>query len=115
MQLLPLIEARFIAARKFREVFHCRTAEQNATLDANSWILHSFTYDGITIETEDLIDLQSDFGMKALFKETPYVEFWVYHLPKYRSTVEKVIFVLIQITTTYLWNSVFSCLKIKSC
>ena len=47
------------------------TADQIVTLDANSWILHSFTYDGITTATKDLIDLQSDFGMKALFKETP--------------------------------------------
>ena len=46
------------------------TAEQNAILDANSWILQPFHLDSIT-ETKDLIDLQSDFGMKALFKETP--------------------------------------------
>ena len=38
------------------------------------------TYDSITTETEDLIDLQSDFGMKALFKEEPYTEFWMYLL-----------------------------------
>ena len=50
-------------------------AEQNSTLDANSWMLHPFTYDSITTKIEDLIDLQSDFGMKALFKETPYTEF----------------------------------------
>ena len=46
------------------------SAKENATLDAYSWILHPFTYDSIITETKDLIDLQSDFGMKALFKET---------------------------------------------
>ena len=38
------------------------------------------TYDSITTETKDLIDLQSDFDMKALFKEAPYTEFWVHLL-----------------------------------
>ena len=38
------------------------------------------TYDSIITETEDLIDLQSDFGMKALFKEAPYTEVWVHLL-----------------------------------
>ena len=38
MQLLPLIEANL---KLLRENFEkCFTAEQNATLDANSWILH---------------------------------------------------------------------------
>ena len=66
MQLLPLIEAHFKSLQEnFGKYF---TAEQNARLDANSWILHPFTYDSITTETEDLFDLQSDFGVKALFK-----------------------------------------------
>ena len=39
-------------------------------------MIYSFTYDSITTETEHLIDLQSNFGMKALFKETPCTEFW---------------------------------------
>ena len=65
MQLLPLIEAHFKLLQINFETYF--TAEQNATLDANSWILHPFTYDSITTKTEDLIDLQSDFGMKALF------------------------------------------------
>ena len=41
-------------------------------------MLHPFSYDSIT--TKDLIDLQSDFGMKALFNETPYIKFWVHLL-----------------------------------
>ena len=53
---------------KFGKYF---TAEQNATLDANSWILHPFTYDSTSTETKNLIDRRSDFGMKALFQETP--------------------------------------------
>ena len=44
------------------------TAEQNATLDANSYTLHLFTYHSITTKTKDLIDPQSDFGKKALSK-----------------------------------------------
>ena len=73
MQLLSLIEARLKLLQENFEKYV--TAEQNATLDANSWILHSFTYDGITTETKNLIYLQSDFDIRALFKETPYVEF----------------------------------------
>ena len=115
MQLLPLIEAHLkLLEENFEKYF---TAEQNATYEANSWILHPFTYDSITSETEDLIDLQSDFGMKALFKETPYTEFWVHllNVPKYRSIAKKAISVLIQMPTTYLCESGFSCLcEIKS-
>ena len=49
MQLLPLIEAHLkLLQENFEKYF---TAEQNATLDAKSWILHSFTYDSITTET----------------------------------------------------------------
>ena len=55
MQMLPLNEAHLkLLLKNFDKYF---TAEQNATLDANSWILHPFTYDNITTETEDLIDL----------------------------------------------------------
>ena len=32
--------------------------------------LHSFTYDSITTEAEDLTDLQSHIGMKALEKHS---------------------------------------------
>ena len=70
MQLLPLIEAHLkLLQENFEKYF---TAKRNATLDANFWILPPFTYDSITTETKDLIDLQLDFGMKTLFKETPY-------------------------------------------
>ena len=50
-------------------------------------MLHPFTYDSITTETEDLLDLKSDFMMKALFKETPYTEFRekLLNVPEYRS------------------------------
>ena len=41
MQLLPLIEARLKSLRKNYERHF--TAKRNATLDANSWILHPFT------------------------------------------------------------------------
>ena len=60
-------------------------------------MLHPCTYDSITTETEDLIDLQSDFGMKALSKETPYTEFWVHQLnvAEYESIAKKAISVLI--------------------
>ena len=61
MQLLPFIKAHLkLLQENFEKYF---TAEQNAALDANSWILNPF-------KTKDLIDLQSDFGIKALFKET---------------------------------------------
>ena len=110
-QLLPLIHAHLnLLQENFEKYFN---AEQNATLNASSWILQPFIYDGI----EDLIDLQSDFGMKALFKETPYTEFWVHllNVPEYRSIAEKAISVLIQMPTTYLCESGFSCLcEIKS-
>ena len=88
------------------------TAEQNDILNANSWILQSFTTDSPTIETKDLIDLSSDFGMKVLFKETPYTEFWVHllNVPEYRSMAEKVISILIQMPMMYLCKSSFSCL-----
>ena len=115
MQLLPRIEAHLkLLEENFEKYF---TAEQNATCEANSWILHPFTYDSITTEIEDLIDLQSDYGMKALFKETPYTEFWVHllNVPEYRSIAKKAISVLIQMPTTYLCESGFSCLcEIKS-
>ena len=67
MQLLPLIEALPLLQKNFEKYF---TAKQNATLGANSWILHPFFYDSITTETKDLIDFPSNFSMKALFKET---------------------------------------------
>ena len=101
-QLLPLIEAHFkLLQENFEKYF---IAEQNATLDANSGILHSFTYDRITTETTDLIDLPTDFAMKGLFKETPYTEFRVHLLiaPEYRSIAKKAISVLIQMLTMYL-------------
>ena len=110
MQLLPLIEAHLkLLQENFEKYF---TAEQNASFDVNSWILQPFTYDSITTETEDLIDLQSDFGMKALFKETPYTEFWVRQLnvPEYKCIAKKAISVFIQMPTTYLCESGFSCL-----
>ena len=53
----------------------CFTAEQNATLDANSLMLQHFTYDSVTTETEDSIDLQSDFGMKTLLKRHHILSF----------------------------------------
>ena len=54
-------------------------------------MLHHCTYDSVTTETEDLVDLQSDFGMKALFKETPYTLYLILgaptivSVPEYRS------------------------------
>ena len=55
MQLLPFIQARLkLLQENFEKYF---TAEQSATLDANSCSLLPFTYDGITTETKDLIDL----------------------------------------------------------
>ena len=105
MLLLPLIAAHLkLLLENFEKYF---TTEQNATLDANSWISQLFNYASITTETEDLIYLQSDFSMKALFKE-----FWVLvvNVPEYRSIAKKAIFVLMQIPTTYLCESDFSCL-----
>ena len=55
--------------------------------------------------------------MKALFKETPYTEFWVHllNVPEYRKIAKKAISVLIQMPTTYLCESGFSLLcEIKS-
>ena len=56
--------------------------------------------------------------MKALFKETPYIEFWVHllNVPEFRKIAKMAIFVLIQILRTYyLCESGFSCLcEIKS-
>ena len=73
MKLLSLIEARLkLLQENFEKYF---AAEQNATLDANSWKIHSFTYDSITTEAEDLIDLQSDFDLKALFKRHHMLNF----------------------------------------
>ena len=90
MQLLPLVKGHLkLLQENFEKYF---TADWNATLDSNSWMLHPFTYDSVTTETEDLFDLQSDFGMKALIiKETPYTEFRVHllHLPQYRSIAKK--------------------------
>ena len=115
MQLFPLIEAYRKLLREIFEKYF--TAEQNATLDANSLILHPFTYDNIATETEDLIDLQSDFGMKAILRETPYTKFWVHllNVPQYWNIAKYAISVLIKMPTTYLCESVFSCLcEIKS-
>ena len=58
--------------------------------------------------------------MEALFKETPYTEFWVQllNMPEYRSIAKNAISVFIQMpttATTYLCESGFSCLcEIKS-
>ena len=69
MSLLPLNEAHLkLLKDNFEKYF---SIEQNATLDANFWILHPFSCDSITTVAEDLISLQSDFGMKAIFEETP--------------------------------------------
>ena len=112
-QLIPLIDEHLnLLQENFDKYFN---SEQNTTLDANSWILQSFIYN--TAENEDLIDLQSDFGMKALFQEKSYSDFWVHLLdvPEHRSIAEKAICILIQMPTTYLCKSGFSCLcKIKS-
>ena len=68
MQLLLLIEAHLkLLQENFEKYF---TAEQKVKLNANSWILRFFTYDSTTTKTKHLVDLQSNFGMKALFKET---------------------------------------------
>ena len=56
--------------------------------------------------------------MKALFKETAYIEFWVHllNVPEYKSIAEKAISVLIQIPITYLREIGFSWLcEIKPC
>ena len=63
MQLLPPIEAHFKLLQENFEKY--LTAEQNATLDANSCILHPFTCGCVSTEAEDLFDLQSDFGMRT--------------------------------------------------
>ena len=68
-------------------------------------------------KTEDLIDLQPDFSMKALFKETQCTEFRMHQLnvPEHRSIAKKAISVVIQMPTTYLCESVFySLCMIKS-
>ena len=112
-QLIPLIDEHLnLLQENFDKYFN---SEQNTTLDANSWILQPFIYD--TAENEDLIDLQSDFGMKALFQEKSYSDFWVHLLdvPEYRSIAENAICILIQMPTTDLCKSGFSCLcEIKS-
>jgi len=74
------------------------------TLKANSWVLQLFTSEWPTAEPEDLIDLQTHFGMKGLFKETHTLTFWVHllNVPEYRSIAEKAISMLIQMPTTYL-------------
>ena len=111
MQLLPLIEAHL---KLLKKVLRSISLPNRMPHLMHFWILHPFTYDcrPITTETEDLIDLQSDFGMKALFKEIPYTEFWVHllNVPECRSIPKKAISVLIQMPTTYLCESVFSCL-----
>ena len=113
-QLIPLIyEHLNLLQENFDKYFN---SEQNTTLDANSWILQPFVYDTAE-KCEDLIDLQSDFGMKTLFQEKSYSDFWVHLLdvPEYRSIAEKAICILIQMPTTYLCESGFSCLcEIKS-
>ena len=85
-------------------------AEQNAALDDNSWILQPFTSDRPSTNPEDLIDLQTNFGIKALFKETPYTDFWVHllNVPEHRSLVEKAVAMLIQMLTTCLCESGYS-------
>ena len=114
-QLIPLIDEHLNLLQKNFDNKCDKHSEQNTTLDANSWILQPFIYD--TAENEDFIDLQSDFGMKALFQEKSYSDFWVHllDLPEYRSIAEKAICILIQMPTTYLCESGFSCLcEIKS-
>ena len=112
-QLISLIDEHLnLLQENFGKYFN---SEQNTTLDANSWILQPFIYD--TAENKDLIDLQSYFGMKALFQEKSYCDFWVHLLdvPEYRSIAEKAICILIQMPITYLCESGFSCLcEIKS-
>ena len=114
-QLLPLIKTHLhLSQENFEKYFN---AEQNATFDANSWILQPFASDRSSTDPKDLIDLQTDFGVKALFKETPYTDFWVHllNVPEYSSLVEKAVAMLIQMPTTYLSESGFSCLcEIKS-
>ena len=92
-QLIPLIDEHLnLLQENFDKYFN---SEQNTTLDAKSWMLQPFIYD--TAENEDLIDLQSDFGMKALFQEKSYSDFWVHLLdvPKCRSIAENAICILI--------------------
>ena len=114
-QLLPLIEAHFDLLQENLEKYF--NAEQNAIFDANCWVLQPFTSDMPSTDPEDLIDLQTDFDMKALFKEIPYTDYWVHLLkvPEYRSLAEKAVAMLILMPRTYLCESAFSCLcEIKS-
>ena len=73
MQLLPLIEADIKLMRENFEKYFA--SEQNATLDANSWMLYPFTYDNISYETEGLIDLQSDFAPQHYLKRHHILSF----------------------------------------
>ena len=69
-------------------------------------------------ETEDLIDFQSDFGIKALLKRHDnYTDFWVHlqNVPEYRRIAKKPFSLFIQMPTTYLCENGFSFLcEIKS-
>ena len=80
-------------------------------------MLHSFTYDSIASETKDLTDLQSNFGMKTLFKETPYPTCWghLLNVPEFSSMSKRAISVFLQMPTKYLCENGFLLLcEIKS-
>ena len=110
MQLPTLIEAHLtLLQENVWEVFHCWTKCRTWC-----WFLDiaPFYYYSFTAETNDLIDLQSDFGLKAFFKERPHTEFRVHllNVPEYRSIAKKAFSVLIPIAAASLCKSVFSCL-----
>jgi len=51
--------------------------------------------------------------MKTLFKETPYIDFWVHllNVPEYRSVEKKAISMFIQMPTFYAEVVLFVCMK----
>ena len=110
-QLHPLIEAHLNLLQEYFEKYF--NVKQNVILDTDSCILQPFTSDRPSTDPEDLIDLQTVFGMKALLKETPYTDIWVHllNVQEYRSLAEKAVAMLIQMPTTYLCESAFSCVS----
>jgi hypothetical protein len=66
-------------------------------------------------EEEELTELQCDCTLRIKFMDTPLDQFWIMIKEEYPSVSEKALNILLQLSTSYMYEQAFSCITmIKS-